>query len=266
MTIVTRAEWGAVSEQARPAMRLPAVAVWLHHSVTTPTWDPHADMRTIQQIGISRFGYLSYSYAVSPNGTILEGQGTRVGAHTANQNSTSFGVVLIGNYQNLRVTDAQVDAVRWLVAHLIERKALKAGVYPTDGHRNAPGAATACPGNWAMQRLPEMRVPWAPLPAPLPPPAGPTYDYEENTTKTTMVHIGPLDSNGNGWADWQPGLGRDPIIVGVVQLGPSPPDDGGYWLNQARVNLSAQPRGGSVRVVVRNGTPGDTVTAWVTVA
>ncbi len=93
----------------------------------------------------------------------------------------------------------------------------------------------------------------------------PVHDYEERATKTTMLHCGPLDSNGRGHADWQPGLGRDPIIVGLVQLGPSPPDDG-YWEQQSKVNLSAQPRGGAVRVVVRGGTPGDTVTAFVTVA
>lgn len=94
----------------------------------------------------------------------------------------------------------------------------------------------------------------------------PVHDYEEGAVKTTQMHIGPLDGNGNGWADWQPGLGRDPNIVAVVQLGPSPPDDNGYWPGQAKVNLSAQPRGGAARIVVRNGTPGDTVTAFVTVS
>lgn len=92
------------------------------------------------------------------------------------------------------------------------------------------------------------------------------HDFEEVSVKQTMVHVGPLDSNGNGWADWQPGLGRDPNIVGLVQLGPSPPDDNGYWPGQAKVNLSAQPRGGAVRVVVRGGQPGDTITAFVTVS
>lgn len=94
----------------------------------------------------------------------------------------------------------------------------------------------------------------------------PVHDFEELAVKQTMVHIGPLDKDGNGWADWQPGLGRDPNIVAVVQLGPSPPDDNGYWPGQAKVNLSAQPRGGAARIVVRNGTPGDTVTAFVTVS
>lgn len=104
-------------------------------------------------------------------------------------------------------------------------------------------------------------------PQPVPPPApAPVHDFEESAVKQTMVHIGPLDKDGNGWADWQPGLGRDPNIVAVTLLGPSPPDDGGYWPGQAKVNLSAQPRGGSARIVVRGGTPGDTVTAFVTVS
>lgn len=94
----------------------------------------------------------------------------------------------------------------------------------------------------------------------------PVHDYEEAAVKTTMMHIGPLDSSGNGYGDWQPGLGRDPIPVAVTLLGPSPPDDNGYWPGQAKVTLAAQPRGGVLRVVVRNGTPGDTVSAFVTVA
>lgn len=119
-----------------------------------------------------------------------------------------------------------------------------------------------------------LRWPISPAP-PSPPPAGPSYDYEEATIKTMLVHIGPLDDRGCGWGDWQVGLGRDPIIVGLVQLAPSPPDDGPtpqdphrdpYWMNEARVNLAAQPRGGVLRVVVRGGTPGDTVSVWASVA
>lgn len=134
------------------------------------------------------------------------------------------------------------------------------GAEAWDAHRNHVHVA--------VDRGVLLRWPGQSTTTPAPPPAqpAPVYDYEEGTTKTMMVHCGPLDGNGNGWADWQPGLGRDPIIVGVVQLGPSPPDDGNYWMGQAKVNLSAQPRGGAVRVVVRNGTPGDTITAYVTVA
>jgi hypothetical protein len=102
-----------------------------------------------------------------------------------------------------------------------------------------------------------------PVQPPAPPPAT-VHDFEEITVKQTMIHVA-LDKDGNGWATWQPGFGRDPIIVGCVQLGPFPPDDG-YWTNQARVNLSAQPRDGAMLVVVRNGTPGEMVSAWISAA
>lgn len=133
-----------------------------------------------------------------------------------------------------------------------------------------PGLAALGPAGWATHRNHvHVSVPKGVF---LTPPTGhtetvpiPVHDYEEAATKTTMIHIGKLDDQGNGWSDWNPGLGRDPIIVGLVQHGPSPPDDG-YWGGQAKVNLSAQQRGGAVRVTVRNGTPGDTVSAFVTIA
>lgn len=102
-------------------------------------------------------------------------------------------------------------------------------------------------------------------PVPTATPADPVHDFEEAAMKQMFMHIGPLDAQGNGWADWDPGLGRDPIIYSVVQQGPSPPDDG-YWPGSAGVNISAQPRGGKVRVTIRRGTPGDTVSCWVSVA
>ena len=93
----------------------------------------------------------------------------------------------------------------------------------------------------------------------------PVHDFEEASVKQTMMVISKLDANGCGWSDWNPGLGRDPNIVGLVLLGPSPPDDG-YWEAQSKVQLSAQPRGGVVRVTVRGGQPGDTITCWVAVS
>lgn len=265
--IVSRAEWGA-KKTALPStpMTLPATALYLHHTTTDPSDDPKKDMRAVEAIGIQRFGIFSYSFCVHPTGMVLEGAGLRRGAHTAQRNSTSFGVAHIGNYENREPTAAQIEANRWLIWWLQEEGHLRPEIYPTGGHRDL--MATACPGAKLYRRLEDLRAPWFPPEAPVQQStlqAAPVHNYEEAATKTTMIHIGKLDGNGQGWADWQPGLGRDPIIVGLVQLGPSPGDDG-YWNHQAKVNLSAQPRGGAVRVVVRNGTPGDTVTAWVTVA
>jgi hypothetical protein len=94
-------------------------------------------------------------------------------------------------------------------------------------------------------------------------PLGPIHDWENNV-KTTMVTVA-LDDHGEGWADWDPALGRDPIPVAVVKQGPSPPDDG-YWPEWATLDLAAQPRDGKIRVVARLGPPGGKAVCWVTVA
>jgi hypothetical protein len=168
MNIISRAGWKAEPPRLPPVpMKLPVSTLWLHHSVTGTTDNPQADMRQLQAIAFSRkFSDISYSWAVHSSGTVLEGRGTNVGAHTAGQNSSSFGVVLIGDYTRRVVTDAQVDSVRQLVAWLIARGALNPGLYPTGGHRQAPGAATACPGEFAMRRMMEMRAPWIGVPDP----------------------------------------------------------------------------------------------------
>lgn len=142
-------------------MPLPAREVWLHHSVTPITSNPAADMRAVERIGIERFGHVSYSWCFHPDGTVLEGAGLRVGAHTAQRNSTSFGLCLLGDYTRRDPTPAQVDAVRQVIARLIETESLRPGVYPTGGHRDLK--QTACPGDRAYALLPAFRQPWAPV-------------------------------------------------------------------------------------------------------
>jgi len=168
--IVSRAQWGAVREENRPRMPLPAKEVWLHHTVTVVTDDPHADARTVQRVGISRFGYISYSYLVHPRGTVLEGQGLRVGAHTKNRNSISFGVSLIGNYEERHMTAEQVESTRRLIDWLQDAGHLRRGVYPTGAHRDL--AQTACCGRHAYARIPELRQPWEPPTGPTTPAGG----------------------------------------------------------------------------------------------
>ena len=273
MNIVGRDEWGADPDSlprnrdgSPRKMRLPAREVWLHHSVTTPTTHPGADMRGIEHIGLSRFGQFSYSYCIHPTGTILEGCGDRVGAHTAGRNSTSFGICLIGNYEERSVKVQQIHAVRWLIAHLIAIGKLKRGAYPTGGHRDVK--STACPGAKAYRLLDAMREPWAgSVPdTPHAPPDTPAsvYDYEGAAVKTTLVPIN-LDGNGNGWARWDPGFNRDPIIVGAVLHGPYPPVDT-YWEEDETVTVAAQAREGSAVITARNGRAGDKVHVWVSCA
>jgi hypothetical protein len=242
MRIASRAEWGAATEAQRPYMRLPVAALWLHHSVTPVTIHPYSDMRAIQRIGISRFGYISYSYAIHPKGTILEGQGLRIGAHTAGRNSTSFGVVLIGNYDQRQPTSEQVDAFRWLRDHLITEGHLKPGIYPTGGHRDV--AATACPGNKAHALLDEFRqavVPPAP-PMEVPPMYNPPVSIVSPVVATLK------SGNGGCWMLCETGHIYAWEGAPFLDMPAAHPE---YW--GARKAARLEPLGAGYRVVATNG-------------
>jgi hypothetical protein len=160
--LLTLSEWGG-TPNGWPQMQLPAVQLWVHHSVTNETVgvpgsaDAIADFRTLDTIGRSNgHGGISYSYAIHPDGIIGEGQGTRRGAHTAGNgcngspwghNPCSFGVCFIGNYMEDSLTAEAVEAFHWLRDKLVADGLLVPGTYPTGGHRDAPGNFTACPGD-----------------------------------------------------------------------------------------------------------------------
>lgn len=161
LAIVSRVRWGARHERGFGPAPLPASEVWLHHSVTVaPSSDPAAErraMRTLEDIGEQRFGRgISYTFAVMPSGRIYDGHGVdRVGAHTAGRNSIARAIVLVGNYEASRPTNAQIRAVAALLQHGDAagwwRRARLNG-----GHQQAPGASTACPGRHAMAVIPRV--------------------------------------------------------------------------------------------------------------
>ncbi len=166
--MLLRVEWG-MPGPVGPRMSRPSRGIWLHHSVTPATGSPVNDARRIANIGIQRFGRMSYSWVVHPDGTILEGQAGHVGAHTRNQNSTSQAIVCVGNFENDPVTDEMVRSIRLLVGEFGPM---------LGGHRDAPGAATACPGRNLWARMGELSVPLVVAPVPDPEPEPDPHDDE----------------------------------------------------------------------------------------
>lgn len=158
LDIITREQWGSRYPDGFTDAPVPAREVWLHHSVTpAPDDDPAAEraaVRELERIGQRRFaGGISYTFVVPPSGRVYEGHSVhRQGAHTGGRNDVSRAVCLIGNYETDRPTDAQLDAVAALLAH-----GHAAGWWTapalTGGHRDAPGASTACPGRHALARI-----------------------------------------------------------------------------------------------------------------
>ncbi|APU14840.1 N-acetylmuramoyl-L-alanine amidase [Actinoalloteichus sp. GBA129-24] len=155
MEIISRAAWGARYPDGFRAAPLPAQEVWLHHSVTSGSGA--AAVRTLEDIGQSRFGGgISYTFAIDSTGAIYQGHSVdRQGAHTGGRNDISRAICLIGNYETQQMTDQQIRAVAWLLRHGAAHGWWRANQL-NGGHRDAPGASTACPGRHAQARIGEI--------------------------------------------------------------------------------------------------------------
>lgn len=162
MEIISRPQWGARHPRGFRPAPLPARELYLHHSVTIapdlvpPFDDDDQAVRVLEDIGQNRFrGGISYTFAVTPVGRVYEGHGIdREGAHTGGRNSIARAICLVGNYETDRPPESMLQAVAELVAHGHAQ-----GWWPgqlTGGHRDAPGASTACPGGHAHAAIGEI--------------------------------------------------------------------------------------------------------------
>lgn len=161
--IIGRATWGARFPDGTGPASLPASEVWLHHSVTgsppelgTQAQDCAA-VRVLENVGQQRFGAgVSYTFLVPLSGRVFEGHSVgRVGTHTKGRNSISRAICLIGNYDEVPPTGRQLTAVGELL-----RLGAHAGWWARSvldgGHRDVPGASTACPGQYAHAAIPRI--------------------------------------------------------------------------------------------------------------
>lgn len=162
--IIPREEWGAAYGDGDGPAQVPASEVWLHHSVTVapdvlpPFDDDYAAIRLIDQIGAERFGDVygfPYTWAVTPVGLIFAGHNPgKNGAHTLGRNSVARAIVLVGNYEEQEPTDAQQNAVAWLLRQVHADGWINSPQL-SGGHQQAPGQEpTACPGRHALAAIP----------------------------------------------------------------------------------------------------------------
>lgn len=162
VSIISRESWGAADRRSRFTIPLPSRELWLHHSAgaydsgVTGIWQD--DVRQIQSFHQNTKGWsdIAYSFLVAPNGDIFEGRGAGVaGGHTAGRNRISHAICWIGDYHTISTpTDVQIEATAALVAYGHDQGWWPAQI--TGGHREAPGAATACPGDRLMGAIPEI--------------------------------------------------------------------------------------------------------------
>lgn len=159
--VFARSTWRARYPDGFGPAPLPARAVWLHHTdMVAPGLGASfeqdvAAVQAVERVGQQRFGGgISYTWLVMPSGRVFEGHSIdRRGAHTRGQNTSARAICLHGRYQDTEPTAAMLQAVIELL-----REGVLQGWWSSaqlaGGHRDAPDAHTACPGDRAWRHIP----------------------------------------------------------------------------------------------------------------
>jgi hypothetical protein len=154
----------------------------IHHTVSPP--DRPISSIAAYHVNTNGWPGIGYHYVIGADGKIsqtnyLTTKSYHAGSYAApgDENLFSVGIALQGDFTNAAPPQAQLDAARELVAYLRETLPNSLTVL---GHRQMPGAATACPGATFESWLPYIGGDDAPPPAPPPPspppPPGQTFD------------------------------------------------------------------------------------------
>jgi N-acetylmuramoyl-L-alanine amidase len=114
--------------------------------------DYHVDTRGFRAVG--------YSFVIMPGGRTYEGRGWgMLGAHTLRRNGNSYGIALVGNFDEDQPTPEALSACLALIRLGIEGGHLSGTDHPTGGHGDV--ADTPCPGvnltSWLRGARAELR-------------------------------------------------------------------------------------------------------------
>lgn len=93
----------------------------------------------------NKWNDIGYNFVVGQDGNIYEGVGwDKVGTHTANYNSRSIGICIIGNFMNHDPNSAALNAVKKLISEGVDTGKISS-TYKLLGHRQVK--QTSCPGD-----------------------------------------------------------------------------------------------------------------------
>lgn len=122
----------------------------VHHSAVLLSDGP----REIQGMHFRRgFADIGYHLLINAAGQMFEGRPLNVrGAHTARHNTGAVGVCLLGNFEVIEPTAAQLQSLHALSRAL--RDVL--GITHLAGHRDFPSQSTLCPGRNLYPLLPDV--------------------------------------------------------------------------------------------------------------
>lgn len=199
-TIRTRAQIGLdpvvrnANGSPRPKLTFPLGFVIYHYTGVNVNWgdvgDTDAEILGIERWAASVGKPNEYNVVIhqDPDDLVHEYAGPFRAAHSSGENGNGLGVLLL-NGINEPLTALQLDKMKW-VNQFNRDLGLTNHATRFIGHRDAPGAATACPGPHIMPKLWFVNEPPTfPLQTPAPPPT---------PEPKPPVPVQPPDSTGVG--------------------------------------------------------------------
>lgn len=145
MHIRGRHEWGAEPPKTPLTKLVPerVTDIYLHHTTGEQQAEIQPWLRAIQRFHQETRGWndIGYSYLVDRNGTVWEGRGRNVGAHTRGFNSTGLGIAYLGDGSG-EVPQPALRSINSLIDFLAQDFPIRL----VRGHRDV--GKTSCPGGW----------------------------------------------------------------------------------------------------------------------
>lgn len=163
-TVMPRGLWTRASLDASQANPMNGISyITVHHegspnARTLTGLDETADLlEKIRRFHVHGLGWadIGYHYVIDRAGRVWEGRPIDwQGAHVRHHNEHNIGVMVLGNFEIQRPSDAQLERLPRFLSDLRRRHGIMAG----DVRSHREWAATACPGRLLQPHFKTMRA------------------------------------------------------------------------------------------------------------
>ena len=160
---IDRRDWARYGPNPRRADRMRGVhRITIHHDgmdvfASTSRDAAARRLESIRRAHVGRgWADIGYHFAIDPAGRVWEGRPLDLqGAHVKHHNAHNLGVLVMGNYERQRPSEATVRGLESFVAAQLAAF----GVDPAEVRTHRELAATACPGRFLQRRVDVSRRP-----------------------------------------------------------------------------------------------------------
>jgi hypothetical protein len=172
---VDRVSWNCPSGAAYttpPASYTQVTHLIIHHSAgvnTSTNWGQVVLSIWNYHVNSNKWSDIAYNWLVDPNGVVYEGRGggdNVLGAHFCGYNAGTMGVCMLGNFQQVEVSQKAFDnllkVLTWKACarnldpnQIAFHPSSGLQLYRVSGHRD--GCSTECPGDNLYKLLPQIR-------------------------------------------------------------------------------------------------------------